>query len=294
MRKKLFVLTWLIFIAFVFNTAAITRYVNLNNPTPSTPFTDWATAATSIQDAIDAAVDGDLVLVTNGVYNTGGRTVGSDALTNRVVIDRQITIQSVNGPEMTIIAGNKADGLILGSNAIRCVYMVSNSTLIGFSLTNGSTIGIHEGGMTVGERCGGGVFCSSMNSNSSRVVNCFIGNNSAFQGAGVWSVTVEGSRLSKNITVTEPGTGGQIGGAAMYSRLMNCLIVGNEAQGGGGAYGCVVQNCTVVSNYARPSSTFGGVGGGLSFCQVNNSIVYHNVGGYEELQASMELLLWIV
>jgi hypothetical protein len=59
---------------------AATRYVDAASAKPTPPYTNWAAAATSIQDALDVAVVGDEVVVTNGIYTTGGRAVGTNLL----------------------------------------------------------------------------------------------------------------------------------------------------------------------------------------------------------------------
>src|ERR1035437_11017816 len=120
-----------VFILLTMRAGATTFYVEAANSTPAAPFTNWPTAATNIQDAIDAASDGDLILVTNGLYNTGGRVVYG-SLTNRVVINKAVTVQSVNGPALTTIQGYQS-AANSGSNNVRCVYMTNNVTLNGFT-----------------------------------------------------------------------------------------------------------------------------------------------------------------
>src|SRR5271157_1287688 len=69
------------------------------------PFTDWASAATNIQDAVDVSSGGDLIWVTNGTYTGGGRVMDGD-LVSRAALNKPATVQSVNGPVATIIQGN--------------------------------------------------------------------------------------------------------------------------------------------------------------------------------------------
>ncbi len=159
--------------------------MNVNGTNPVAPYSSWATAATNIQDAINAAYLGGTVLVTDGVYQVGGETINGYALSNRVVINKQITVQSVNGPGNTTIQGYQIPtGAIygLGNSAVRCVCITTNAMLAGFTLTGGATR--NASGNGVNEQCGGGLWCIS--TNGVVISNCVItANNSYDQGGGI-------------------------------------------------------------------------------------------------------------
>jgi len=74
-------------VASASSALAAVRYVDVNSASPTPPYTSWSTAATNIQDAVDASVAGDEIVVTNGIYAVGGRGTVGDGTTNRVMVD---------------------------------------------------------------------------------------------------------------------------------------------------------------------------------------------------------------
>jgi hypothetical protein len=240
------------------NASATVLYVDLNSTNPMPPYADWSTAATNIQDAVDVATDGDQILVTNGVYQTGGRVVYG-SLTNRVVIDKAVTMQSVSGPSVTVIRGYPE----LGDNAVRCVYLTNNATLTGFTLADGAT---RNNGDTDQEQSGGGLWCEST---SVFAINCVLSNNAASASGGA---VYQG--ILDNCTITGNTAGG--GGGAYNSRLNSCTVSSNStpnwwtAGTGGGALSCVLSNCTLTGNEAF------WIGGGADSCFLTNCALSGN------------------
>ena len=221
---------------------AATNYVSKTGGHIS-PFDSWANAATNIQDAVDAAIGGDNVLVTNGVYGAGRRITPGHNLLNRVVITKNITLASVNGPESTIILGGESYGGGNGTGAVRCVFMEAGM-IQGFTISNGHT---ETTGNYDYNRAGGGVWCA----NGCIVTNCIMSGNGAYTGGGV-SCYYGGLISDCTISGNSAGFGGGVqcnyGGT-----LNNCTISGNSAGYGGAAYcwkGGSVNNCTISGNSA--------------------------------------------
>jgi hypothetical protein len=254
------------------SAVAAVHYVSVNNQVPTSPYATWPTAATNIQDAIDAAAPGDTVLVTNGVYQFGGYIVsgatnggiitGSDS--NRVAVTKPILLQSVNGPLQTVIVGRLGN---TASDYERCVFLTNGAVLDGFTLTNGNS-----------SRAGGGVWCCST---SSVVTNCVITGNSA--QSSLYSFTHGGGAFSGTLNncVITMNHARYLAGGAYQSTLNNCLLTYNIAAGGGGSDGggavsCVLNSCTVVSNTASVG------GGGVENCTLNNCIIYDNLADFSQ------------
>jgi hypothetical protein len=237
-----------------------TRYVDVNNLAPSPPYLSWASAARVIQDAVDAAAPGDIVLVTNGVYETGGR-VGEGLLTNRVAILKPLSLQSVNGAAVTIIKGWQVPGTTNGDEAVRCVYLTNGASVSGFTLASGATRSI----VNYSDHFGGGVLCQSTNT---LVSDCILTANSAHAGGG----GAYGGTLS-NCTLT--ANRAQSGGGSAEAVLIHCQLLTNIATGaGGGAFYSVLVNCRLTANVA------GSNGGGVAGSSLSNCVIEANIAGY--------------
>jgi hypothetical protein len=287
----------------LFLSPAATHYVDLNSANPAPPYSDWSTAATNIQDAINTSSDGDLILVTNGIYASGGQLVYG-SLTNRVAITKPITVQSVNGPAVTVIEGNSASG----GGALRCVFMSNGAFLSGFTLTNGTTLSTGDAYL---DACGGGVWATNnstaivsncvMIANAANnlgggayfgnIINCSIIQNSAYSGGGVAHSSVTNSLILSN-------SASAYGGGSYSATLTDCKVFSNTADYGGGTgmgsiYGCLVVsnqatemggamfspqnvvNCTIVFNVSTQGG--GGVNGSSASSFYNNIIYYNTV-----------------
>ena len=273
-----FVLTVYLLFALEQKAGAATWYVATNG-NDSAAGTSWGTAKQTIQSGVDRAANGDSVLVSNGVYAAGARVTPGGSLTNRVVITNNIFVKSVNGPSTTTIQGQGP----IGTNAVRCVFMTNGCHLVGFTLTNGSTMASGDSDLDQsagGAYADGGVLTNCVLTGNSAYYygggacygtlnNCTLTNNSATDGGGAYDGTLANCTLSGN-SATDYGDGG----GACDGTLTNCTLTGNSAYDGGGAYESTLKNCTLTAN----SATDGG--GGAFYGEIYNCTLTGNSAAY--------------
>ena len=219
----------------------------------------------TIQEAIDEADEGDVVLLADGTYTGNIHLKG-----------KSITIKSSGGAEECIIdCDHKGPGFL--------VYNGETVTFEGLTVKNGDADDGNNGGGIYAKKSeiivveciftgnsassGGAVYFSSYDYYSSSFSNCtFTGNNASSSGGAVYS----SSSSFSNCTFT--GNSASSGGAVYFSlyyssSFSNCTFTGNSASSGGAIYSYYysssssVTNCTFTLNEATEQ-------GGAIWCYI--------------------------
>jgi hypothetical protein len=217
----------------------------------------------NIQAAVDAASDGDEIVVMPGTYTSAqdGHVVN--------MLGKAVWLHSSDGPEVTIIDG---EGTRRG---IACFNSETSETIIdGFTISNGYGVSFDYGEMGGAgwgpTAMGGGIIIIGGHPYpegcSPTIANCIISNNVSVAngdgaygaGGGVLTANNSGATLT-NCTFENNSTNGGGGGMANWYNyplspsLNNCTFVNNSAimQGGGieNNNDCpLLLDCTVCGN----------------------------------------------
>ena len=186
----------------------------------------------TIQAGIDAAVDGDEVVVADGTYIGAGNK-------NLAFNDRSLTLRSANGPANCVIdCEDDGRGFFLRNES---------GTIIveGITVTRGRV-----GAASPGGQRGGAVFCVHV---FATFVNCIFDDNHAHVGAGVY--------------VAETNTCAVFINCQMTNAVFLADGSPDDIHAGAGAYvrsGAIAEfiNCTFADNAVRPNAA-DHIGGGL-------------------------------
>ncbi len=221
--------------------ATTVHYVDiLNTGHDVPPYTNWATAALTIEDALALTASGSIVRVAAGIY------LPTSSLT---ITNPTVRVESVSGAGSTMVCGDGTFSLF--------TFIAPGAAVCGFTLTNG------------GGSSAGGVLAAA----ASTVERCIVtGNNVLGNGGGLFANSVAALQVSDCMIVgnsADNGGGVYLQNAAAFVRNSICAF--NSAPGkGAGIYAenAMIENCSVVSNT--------GQGVYLLQARVLNSIVYDN------------------
>ncbi|UCC23254.1 MAG: hypothetical protein JSW23_04155, partial [Planctomycetota bacterium] len=217
----------------------------------------------TIQAAIDASEDDDVVLVADGNYTGEG---------NRDLDFRGkvITVKSENGPNGCVIdCEYSARGFYFHSGEGE-YSVVEGFTIINGDAGEGGAVSCEGSSPTI-SRCifrsnwageGGGIYCRW---SSPTIANCIIRNNTSWEGGGILCWENSNPVISNCKITGNSGRGG--GGICCWESspsIKDCVVAENRGQEGGGIH-CssgsnpTITSCTILGNRAEER----GVGGGI-------------------------------
>ena len=260
----------------------------------------------TIQEGIDASLDGDTVLVQPGLYvenvNFNGHNIvlGSLFLTtgDTSYISTTIIDGDMAGSVVTFESGESSTAIIVGfvvqnglsasvGGGISCIY--SNPTITNNHVRGNLAIGSQ---MTNGT--GGGIYC--FHSDATISYNTISGNVAV--GYPIWTWGTGGGiycynsspKISNNLIYENDALGewGFGGGLSLFSSsptMINNVIIANTALQWGGGIHCFESSPIIVNNALSGNSA--GVSGGGIYCElvsnpvITNTIFWADSASYE-------------
>jgi hypothetical protein len=236
--------SWIAMIIFMIPCPAETIHVPGDEPT--------------IQAGIDAAADGDLVLVASGTF-----------VENIAFRGKAITVKSELGPSSTTIHGAKP----VDPDFASCVVFINgegpDTVLDGFTLQSGRGTNCQPWGIQ--GFCGGGILC--LHPSSPTIMNCIVRDNEAvFYGGGMCILqgdpTLIDCHFVKNTLTWDTVMGGGLYNDAGNPVLKGCSFIENSTQlpytSGAGMYtqhgNPVLKDCTFERNTLGAWYDDGGAG----------------------------------
>jgi hypothetical protein len=250
----------------------------------------------SLRDAISAAASGDKI---NFNLSSYPRTI--TLTSGELLINKNLIIQGPGANQLTIN----------GNHASRVFHTVTDVTLSGLTITNGSAADFgggvfHENGLLTVTKCV--VFGNQTTGGNSRGGGLYVGaslslrdstvsQNSAANGSGIYSENSYYGGINNFVSATisrstiDHNTASVVGGgiyATVTIQMGDSTIAYNSAAVGGGVYTNIISGqdsarldfCTVTGNSANPNS-----GGGVfaianyPYFSLRNSIVAFQQGG---------------
>jgi hypothetical protein len=205
----------------------------------------------TIQAGIDAAVNGDTVLVADGTYiGAGNRNIN--------FMGKSVVVKSENGPYATIIdCQNSSRAFILQSSEDSTTVIEGFTVQNGLSYYHGGAVNL-DGASPSLRNCifqdntnappgagfgqGGAIFCQD---GSPIIKDCIFSNNEAWGGspldeayggavyASNCQLTIQGCTFDDNLAILLRSYGGAVYAVSSTILMENCRFVDNEATDGG-------------------------------------------------------------
>jgi hypothetical protein len=208
----------------------------------------------NIQEAVDAASDGDEILVMPGTY-----TSTADEVVN--MLGKAVWLHSSDGPDVTIIDGQDA------RRGITCESQETGETIIeGLTITGGRTFGeAHP------DNSGGGMICHGAHPS---LKDCTFTNNTAWsRGGGLYGINGGDTLTGCTFTDNNAQRGGAIFFISLNPTLDGCTFTNNTATIDGGGIlsfnaNSIMTNCTFSGNTVTGVA---GKGGGVCTSSPENS-----------------------